>query len=267
MKNPYSILGISRSASQDEIKKAYRKLAHQYHPDKKGGNDAKFKEINEAYQILSDEKKRNQYDQFGFAGNGSFGNQQGGSGGFDFGQGFSGFRSGGGFSTGGGFEDIFDLFGDAFGGRSSRHQDVPRKGEDVYIEVSMRKKDLGTTKILEFKIFKSCDECRATGIEKGSKLKTCSTCNGTGQVRQAARSIFGTVAFMSSCQDCKGEGRVPEKLCTKCKGKSRFEGKRKLEIRIPQEIDDVYSIVMPKQGNAGKEGKHPGDLLITLKMK
>jgi molecular chaperone DnaJ len=253
--DPYKILGVSKNASPDEIKKAYRKLAHQHHPDKSNGNADKFKEINEAYQILSDPKKRSQYDQFGFAGNGNYSSgQSGGFGGFDFG--------GGSFD----FGDIFDMFSGFGGGFSSARQEAP-KGEDLYLEVQISKKDLGTTRVFEFNAFQSCDECNATGVAKGSKLKECQTCRGAGQVRHNVQTPFGSFATVGICPACRGAKKVPEKLCSKCHGEGRVDTKRKIEIRIPEDIANGYHIIVPKGGNAGKKGKPAGDLLITLKIK
>lgn len=256
--DPYTILGVSKNASADEIKKAYRKLAHQHHPDKKGGSEKKFKEINEAYQILSDPEKKSRFDQFGHAGaNGGF------SGG---GQGFGGFDFGGGFS--GGFEDIFDMFSGGFGGMGSPgRQREPAKGEDLHLEIHLNKKDLGQTRQLEFDVQKSCQECSGSGIAKGHGLKTCGTCKGAGQVQQNIRTLFGTFSAASVCGECRGKGKIPEKLCSECKGHGRVKGKRSMEIHIPEKIEDGYTIIVPKGGNAGTESKPAGDLIIRLRVK
>ncbi len=262
MTDPYSTLGISKTASEDEIKKAFRKLAHQYHPDKKGGSAVKFKEINEAYQVLSDPAKRRQYDQTGFAGNGNY------SGGQSQGSPFGGGYSSGGFSGGGGFEDIFDLFGSAFGGGFAEQGGrEPTKGEDIYVEVPVAKKDLGTTKVFEFEAHQVCTECKATGVAKGFGMKNCETCKGEGRVRQSVRTPFGTFAQVGICPTCMGRRKIPEKKCAVCSGSGRVEGTQKIEIHIPDKLEDSYRIAFPKAGNAGKEGKPPGDLLITLKLK
>ncbi len=177
--DPYTILGVSRNASPDDIKKAYRKLAHQYHPDKKGGNEAKFKEVNEAYQVLGDPEKRSRYDQFGHAGtNGGFGGGQYQDFNFDFG------------NMGGGFESIFDMFS-GFGGTAARRR--AEKGEDLHLEVHVTKADLGKKKVYEFEAFDPCADCGGTGAEDGRQV-TCSACQGQGRVRQAVRTPLGTFA-------------------------------------------------------------------------
>lgn len=258
----YSILGVSRNASQEDIKKAYRKLAHQYHPDKQGGDEVKFKEVNEAYQVLSDPKKRSSYDNFGFAYNDGF---QGGQEYSDFSDFFGGFRSG----RTGGFEDIFEAFSDMFGGGYARpsHQEESKKGEDVYLEVRISKKDFGTIKIFEYSILDKCDSCKGDGVEAGHKKVDCGTCSGTGQVRQTARSAFGVFTRIGVCPKCAGKRKIPEKECHLCSGSGRIRAKRKFEIHIPKDIESSYVIIVPKSGNAGKNGKDPGDLIINLMAK
>ncbi len=252
MQDPYTVLGISKTASDDEVKKAYRKLAHQHHPDKKGGNAGKFKEINEAYQILSDPAKRRQFDQFGFANDGAYGGQ---------GNPFGGY-SGGSFD----FSDIFDVFGSAFGGGFGDRPE-PSKGEDIYVEVPVTKKDLGATRVFEFQAHNPCDVCTTTGVAPGAKLKDCDVCRGAGQIRQSVRTPFGTFTQAGICPQCLGKRQIPEKKCTSCKGTGRVEATRKIEIHIPRDIPHGYSIVFPRQGSAGLNGKPAGDLLITLKLK
>ncbi|HYU64793.1 MAG TPA: DnaJ domain-containing protein [Candidatus Paceibacterota bacterium] len=265
-RDPYTTLGISRNATVEEIKKAYRKLAHQHHPDKTGGDDKKFKEINEAYQILSDPKKRSSYDTFGHAYNdGGFQNgqeQTGFGGGFDFND---IFNRGGGFHSGG-FEDIFDLFSDAFS-TGTRYQEEPLKGEDIYLEVPLIKKDLSSKKIFEFEIYKECPVCSATGLAKGAKLKDCEVCKGAGQIRQTSRTPFGSFTRVAICQVCRGKRKIPERVCDECRGEGRIVARKQMEIHIPKSVDDGYTIVVPKGGNVGKEGKPAGDLIITLRMK
>lgn len=250
--DPYTILGVSKNASADEVKKAYRKLAHQHHPDKKGGNEAKFKEINEAYQILSDPDKKARYDQFG-----SFGSAQD----------FAGAQHAGGFdfSQFGGFEDIFDLFGR--GGASSASRQRPTKGEDLYLEVSISKRDLGHQKIYEFEAFDKCSTCHGSGVAPGAKRIQCKQCDSAGQVRQTVRTPFGTFAQVGVCPKCQGEGDIPEKLCPICGGQGRTKTKRKLELHIPSSITDRYLMAFPQEGNAGSEGTPAGDLMITIRIK
>jgi molecular chaperone DnaJ len=255
--DPYTTLGVSRNASADEIKKAYRKLAHQYHPDKKGGNEAKFKEINEAYQILSDPDKKSRYDQFGHAGT------SGGFGGGQY-QDFSGFDFGG---MGGGFENIFDMFGGRGGPFDfAQGRQKPERGEDLHLQVSVSKSDLGKRKVYEFEAFDACDECDGTGAEDG-KLTPCSTCQGQGRVRQAVRTPFGTFAQVVACSACGGDGRIAAKKCAACRGAGRSKVKRKLELHIPASIPDRYLVAFPQEGNAGLEGTPSGDLLVTIRIK
>jgi molecular chaperone DnaJ len=247
--DPYTTLGVGKNASADEVKKAYRKLAHQYHPDKKGGDEAKFKEINEAYQTLSDPDKKARYDQFGHA-----------SAGFGGGQGYQDFNFD--FGGGSGFESIFNMFGGGMGAQRQR----PEKGEDLHLQVSVAKADLGKQKVYEFEAFDACGECTGTGAE-GGKLEVCKTCQGQGRVRRAVRTPMGTFAQVVECSDCEGDGQVAEKKCEHCNGAGRMKAKRKLELHIPAKIDDRYLVAFPQEGNAGLQGTPPGDLLITLRMK
>ncbi len=267
----YQILGIPRTASEEEVKKAYRKMAHQYHPDKQGGNEAKFKEVNEAYQVLSDPRKRSSYDNFGSAYNDGAFSAGGGSayGGqdFDFSDIFGGFRGG---RSGGGFEDIFEAFSDMMGGGGyarPAYQEEPAKGEDIYLEAHIGKKDLGTTKIFEYSVLDKCESCDGGGVEKGYKLINCGTCGGAGQVRQTTKSAFGVFTRIGICPKCHGKRKLPEKECRICSGSGRVKTKRKLEIRIPEYLENNYSVVIPKGGNTGKEGQPPGDLVINLKLR
>lgn len=263
-KDPYTILGISRNATAEEIKKAYRKLAHQYHPDKSSGDEAKFKEVNEAYQILSDPKKRSSFDHFGFAYNdGGFQGGQTGDGGFsNF---WDLFNRQGSFRTGG-FEDIFDIFSDAFGASYDQRKE-PHKGEDVYLELAVGKRDLGQKRIFEFDVLRSCPECDATGVAKGYKLQDCTTCHGTGQVRQSSRTPFGAFTRITVCPECSGKRKIPEKECSICKGAMRVAGKKKIEIHIPKDLADGYTVIVPQGGNTGLDGRPSGDLVIALKLK
>lgn len=262
-KDYYTILNIPRNASQDDIKKAYRKMAHQYHPDKQGGNEDKFKEVNEAYQILSDPKKRSSYDHFGSAYNdGGYQGQEYA----DFSDLFGAFRNQRGSS---GFEDIFDIFSDAFNGGYARpsYQEEAQKAEDIYLEVAISKKDLGTSKVFEYSILDKCDGCDGIGVEKGYKLINCSTCGGAGQIRQISKSAFGTFTRIGVCPKCRGKKKLPEKDCNLCSGSGLIKAKKKFEVNIPKELDSSYTVIVPKSGNAGKLGQSPGDLIIQLKIR
>jgi molecular chaperone DnaJ len=250
--DPYTTLGVSKNASPDEIKKAYRKLAHQHHPDKKGGNEARFKEVNEAYQILGDAEKKSRYDQFGHAGTqGGFGGGQAGYQDFNFDFG----------GRGGGFENIFDMFtGGGFGATRQK----PEKGEDLHLNITTSSKDLGKQKVYEFEAFVACEDCSGTGAKDG-KLRVCGDCKGQGRVQQAVRTPLGTFAQVVVCPTCDGDGEIPEHQCPHCHGTGRNKTKRKLELHIPSVIPDRYLVVFPQQGNAGLKGTPPGDLMITIK--
>lgn len=269
-KDYYNILGVQRTASAEEIKKAYRKLAHEHHPDKKTGDESKFKEVNEAYQVLSDPQKRSNYDNFGFAYNdGGFGGgQAGGQGGYNFTQEdlWSMFGGGQGGRRGNS-EDIFEMFSEMFGGYRQPQHDQERKGEDLFIEVTVSKKDLGTTRVLEYDIQDTCQECSGQGVAKGYKIITCQTCKGAGQVRQQARSAFGMFSTVTVCPTCKGRGKMPEKECPVCKGQGRTKTRKSLEVRLPANLPNSYNVVVPQGGNAGKGGQPPGDLVVNLKVK
>lgn len=263
MADYYKILGVEKGASEDEIKKAYRKLAHQHHPDKAGGNEDKFKEINEAYQVLSDKAKRSQYDQFGQTFNGSGAGGGGFSGGFE---GFSGFGQGGfgGFSGASGWEDVFsDIFG---GGRSSYHQEVGRDIQ-VDIEISFFEMVTGTRK--EISLYKNvvCDHCGGEGGERGSKKETCSDCHGTGKIRKSIRTILGTIAQEAVCDKCKGQGSIYTQKCRHCKGDGIYKNEKKIPIDIPAGISDGQTISLRGEGEAGKQGAPSGDLFINVHVK
>ncbi|MBI4160497.1 MAG: DnaJ domain-containing protein, partial [Candidatus Yanofskybacteria bacterium] len=233
----YTTLGVPKSASQEDIKKAYRKLAHQYHPDKQGGDEKKFKEINEAYQVLSDPNKRSQYDQFGSA----FGSQGfGGRGfdGFDFSQGFGGFRQGQNFN----FEDIFDIFGDVFGGRNGagrRERDEATAGNDmkVILTISLLEAARGVRKTIEVNKEVVCGECDGSGAEKGTGFISCSVCDGKGEVKEVSASFFGNVTRVYVCKVCRGSGKIPKTNCHICRGEGKKREKKTLELNIPAGIN------------------------------
>ena len=271
-KDYYNILGVSKDASDSEIKKAYRKLAHQHHPDKKGGDETKFKEINEAYQVLSDKQKRGQYDQFGSAFDQAGGGAGQGFGGFDFsgfsdafsgGQGGVKFEFGG---NGGGFEDIFSS---AFGGGRGTAREGQR-GEDISvdIEISLEDASTGIRKEIEIYVSSVCPKCGGSGAEPKSKINICKTCNGTGQVRKERRTILGTFAQVGVCEDCQGEGKKPEKNCRQCGGDGKVKANKTVKVKIPAGIADGQTIRLSEQGEVGfrpSSGKSaPGDLYITI---
>lgn len=265
----YELLGISKGASDDEIKKAYRKLAHKYHPDKSGGDEKKFKEINEAYQVLSDKAKRQQYDQFGrtFDSSGGFSSQGGQGGGFDFsGFDFGNFSSGGGGSFGG--EDFEDIFSNIFGGSGGRGR-RRKKGQDIQVDVEISFQEMVNGTKRKLNLYKSavCDNCNGTGGESGSNIKTCSTCGGAGQVQKTTRSFFGSFSQVAICPDCLGEGKKYDKKCAKCGGDGKIKKNQEMEINIPAGISNGQTISMQGAGEAGEKGAHPGDLYILIHIK
>lgn len=257
MKDYYEILGIAKDASKEDIKKAFYKLAHKYHPDK-GGDPEKFKEINEAYQVLSDEKKRSQYDQFGQTFDGAAG------GGSPFGQGFEGFE---GFDASS-LEDLFgDLFGGAspfgFGGGSRKRREV---AQDIVvdIDVSLQEVFSGTKRQVSLRKYVNCDKCSGSGIEPGSKMNTCPSCRGEGKVKEIRKTFLGSFAKTTICPQCKGEGNVPEKECTRCKGEGRIKELKKATFDVPAGISDGETLKFSGEGDAGGRGRDSGDFYVRV---
>lgn len=258
-KDYYKILGVNKNASQDEIKKAFRKLAHQYHPDKEGGDSAKFKEASEAYAVLSDEKKRANYDQFGTA---DFG---GGQGGFQGGQGFGGFDfSGfqGGFGGEEGF-DLGDLFGGIFGGGGRKSRS--RKGADIAVdvEISFRDSVYGVDRKILLHKNSACSRCKGEGNEPGTDMKTCDNCKGKGQIKDVRQSIFGSIAVNRQCEVCNGAGKIPKEKCKQCKGSGIENKKEEISVRIPAGIEDGEAVRLTGGGEAITGGPS-GDLFIRI---
>ena len=252
----YEVLGVDRNVDDNALKKAYRKLAMKYHPDRNPDNkeaEEKFKEVNEAYEVLSDAEKRRRYDQFGHDGvNGQFG---GGSQGF-----------GGGF---GGFEDIFgDIFGDVFGGQRTRRRG-PERGQDIKQRVTISFEDAAFGKKIEIKLNRTeeCSECHGSGAKAGTGKKTCPTCNGTGEVRTVQRTPFGNIQSSRTCSTCNGEGEIIETPCPKCHGKGHTRKVKTIEVDIPAGIDDGQMIKLSGQGEIGKKGGPRGDLYIVVSIK
>ena len=269
-KDYYQVLGVPQNATKDEIKKAYRALAHKYHPDKSGGDESRFKEINEAYQILGDEKKRSQYDQFGATFEEA--NRQGGFnwGGFGQRQGFDfGFDqgSGGGFAEFD-FSDIFeDFFGNSHAGaRASAKRE--RRGKDIQteIEIQFEESIFGGKKEIVLQKLLRCLSCDGSGGEKGAKTTTCKTCNGHGNIQKTQKTFLGAFTQVSTCQDCHGSGVRPEKLCHDCLGKGVKYGKETIEIVIPKSINDSEILKISGKGEASLTGGVPGDLYIKIRV-
>jgi len=257
MKNYYDILGVSRNASKEEIKKAYRKLAHKYHPDKKHGDESKFKEVNEAYQVLSDEKKKSQYDNFGRADGFKGGPYQ--QGGFDFSQGGFDFDIG----------DLGDIFEGAFGSmRRGGVKDI-RRGNDIEISLEMNLEEVLVKQDKKFKInkFASCQRCHGDGTEPGTPKNECVSCRGTGIVQEIKRTIFGSYTREALCPECEGEGQRPKKLCNVCSGEGRIRREDEIEVVIPAGVDSNQMLKVPGKGHAGRRGGGPGDLYIRILLK
>lgn len=270
-KDYYKILGVDKSASQDEIKKAFRKLAHEHHPDKQGGNAEKFKEASEAYGVLGDADKRKQYDQFGSAGAGFGGSGFGGAQGFE-GFDFSGFSGFGGQGNGQGFEfDLGDIFGSMFGGGGrgrggSRGRSA--RGQDIQVDISLSFKDsvFGLDKEVTISKHAKCSHCKGTKAEPGTNLKTCKTCNGQGSVIKQQRSILGMIENQVICEDCEGAGKVPETKCKQCKGRGIEMKKETINIVIPPGIENGETLRVRGGGEAIANGES-GDLYLKIYVK
>lgn len=255
----YEVLGVKKGASEDELKKAYRKLAKENHPDLHPGDkecEARFKEINEAYEVLSDPDKRAKYDQFGHAA-------------FDPSQGFGGGGGFGGFEGFGGFGDIFsDIFGGGFGfgGGGGRNPNAPRKGDNLRATVNIKfeeaafgvKKDVFVSKI------EQCHDCKGTGCAEGTTAEVCPDCKGTGTVMSTKRTPFGMVQSSEQCPKCRGRGKIIHSPCKTCRGMGSVRRQHKVSVSIPAGIDDGQTISLKGQGNAGLNGGPAGDLLITV---
>ncbi|MDO4500034.1 MAG: molecular chaperone DnaJ [Erysipelotrichaceae bacterium] len=254
----YEVLGISKGATADEIKRSYRKLAKKYHPDvnKEEGAEEKFKEVNEAYEVLSDENKKAIYDQYGHAGleNGGMGSGFGGfSGGFeDLGDIFSSFM-------GGGFSDF------GFGGRSSR-QSGPMKGSNRYlqIEIEFLEAVKGVTKTINIAVDRKCEKCNGTGAKSSSDIETCSTCRGTGKVTRQQRTMLGVMQTVADCPDCNGTGKRIKAKCSECNGKGYKNVKEKVEVNIPAGIASGQQVRLQGYGERGLNGGPNGDLYLEI---
>ncbi len=262
-KDYYNILGVDKSASKDEIKKAFYKLAHKYHPDKKDGNEQKFKEVNQAYQVLSDDGKRAKYDQFGtgfenMGGQGGYSQGQGGFGGFDF----SGFQNGGVEFD---FGNLNDIFSDFFGGGMARGERGARRGRDISTEmqISFQESVFGVTRKILITKMSQCFTCGGSGAKAGTKTEKCKYCNGQGKIREAKRTILGTISSTKICEECLGAGEVPKEKCDACKGRGVLRREEEITVNIPAGIRDGEMIRMGGMGEAVQKGT-PGDLYIKI---
>ncbi len=257
-KDYYSILGVGKNASEEEVKKAYRKLAHQHHPDKTHGNEAKFKEVNEAYQVLSDAEKRRHYDAFGSAPQGGDRHGHGAAG-----AGFGGFQWD--FQQAGDFSDIFsDFFGGS--GSSRAHARQPEKGEDIQVAMTISLEDsaFGAEKEISIKRDIECARCGGSQAEPKSEIISCTHCGGTGRVSRQYRTIFGTIAQQSVCEECRGRGKAPKLKCTQCHGAGVRKETDTFKIKIPQGIDSEQMFKVQGKGNAALVGARSGDLYVAV---
>lgn len=264
MNDYYHILGINKGASEEEIKKAFRKLAHKYHPDKKDGDEKKFKEINEAYSILSDKKKREQYDKYGRvfegAGPGWRGEPFEGfpGGGFDF-----GFE----FGEGADLSDIFEAFFEGMGVRQKRR--TYERGGDIEIiqEISLEEAFGGFEKEIKYKILVICDKCEGRGYDQKAGFEKCAVCGGRGEIRETRKSFFGSFTQVKQCKECMGTGQISKASCAQCRGIGRVSGEKQVKVRILAGIHDGQLITIKGAGEAGQRGTEAGDLYVRVKIK
>jgi molecular chaperone DnaJ len=256
----YEILGISKSATPDEIKRAYRKLAMEHHPDKHGGDDAKFKEIGEAYETLKDADKRAGYDQFGHAG--AQGNPFGGGGGQQYSGGFGGFGGAEGFD----FSDILNQFMGGTGGGESRR---PSRGRDLEtsITIDFLEAVFGTDKSVNLSLDEPCEHCHGEGAEPGKGTRKCATCNGAGQVTRVQNTILGAIQQTAVCPTCDGRGEVPVQVCTICRGAGVMHRQRSITVKIPAGVDDGVAVRLNGQGGAVKGTSARGDLYVRINVR
>jgi molecular chaperone DnaJ len=260
-KDFYAILGISKSATEAEIKQAYRKLSRELHPDKHKGDkekEAKFKEVNEAYEVLSDPKKKEAFDRFGSADGSQF--QGGGFGGFSGFQGFNGANF-----QGGDFSDLFESFFSSGAGRRGRESGKGRNVEAA-IRITFAEAVSGTERQVAMKTHIGCDECGGSGSSAGAAMVSCAECGGTGAIEKTTQSLFGMIRQSTVCPRCSGSGKVPEKPCKKCQGTGRVMEKKTVTVHIPAGIDTGQTLRLTGEGEAGQRGEKSGDLLVHIEV-
>ena len=269
----YEVLGVNKNATEDELKKAYRKLAKKYHPDANPNNkaeaEAKFKEVNEAYETLSDPQKRRMYDQFGPDGPQGF---NGAGGPFGGGNGYYSYTSSGfdGFGDFGDLGDIFSsFFGGGFGGKTNRKQSGPRKGADLnlHLDITFEESFLGVEKEIVITRNETCSTCHGTGAKPGTNPMKCPNCKGTGQIKQVQNTILGQVQTTRTCPECHGTGEIIKEPCENCRGKGTVRKQPKIRVRIPAGIDNDQTVVLRGEGDPGEKGGPNGDLYITVRIK
>jgi molecular chaperone DnaJ len=257
-KDYYEALGVDKKATKDEIKKAFHKMAHKYHPDKNAGDDARFKEVNEAYQVLSDDSKRAQYDQFGSGFDGTQGFNQGqGFGGFDF----SGFANGQGFDMG----DINDIFSDFFAGGMGGGRTKTNRGRDISTEITIPLVEavFGTERKILLTKQSTCDTCKGSGGKLGTSMETCTLCNGKGQIHETKRSFLGSFSTVRVCDHCGGVGKMPKEKCAPCRGTGVIKKQEEISVQIPAGIQNGEMVRLSGMGEAIPHGAS-GDLYIKI---
>lgn len=261
----YEVLGVAKNASDDEIKKAFRRKAIEYHPDKQGGDEEKFKEINEAYEVLKDSKKRQRYDQFGHAGVGSSAASDGGNP-------FAGFGGFGGQGQNINFDfgdlGLGDILGSFFGGGGPSSGPRRARGNDVEtaVELDFEEAVFGTEKELKLRLEDACSHCKGTTVEPGYELKTCDVCKGAGQVTRSMQTVFGNIQQQTVCDNCKGTGKVPEKVCSVCRGRGTEKKTQDIKLKVPAGIDDGATIRLREHGEAIANGPK-GDLYVHIRVR
>mgnify|MGYP004533516979 FL=1 len=265
----YEVLGVEKTATDEELKRAYRKLAKKYHPDANPDNkkeaEEKFKEVSEAYETLSNPQKRKMYDQFGPDGPQGFGGGNPGGGYYSYST--SGFD---GFSDFGDLGDIFSsFFGGGFGGRTSRTKNGPKKGRDLKysMNITFEESYLGVEKEIAINRDEECPTCHGNKAKPGTKVETCKACNGTGTIRQTVSTILGQMQTTKTCPNCNGEGKVIQEKCTECKGKGKIRKLVKIKVKIPAGISDNQTVVLRGEGEPGEKGGPKGDLYIVVNIK
>ncbi|MDO8601789.1 MAG: DnaJ C-terminal domain-containing protein [bacterium] len=257
----YHILGITKAATEEDIKRAYRRLAQEHHPDRPSGNEKKFKEINEAYQVLSNKEKRAQYDRFGKTFNGAggpgFSGGQGGFDGFDFGN-----------ININDFGDLGDIFETFFTGMGGKKRKTYTRGSDLQFiqEVTLEEAYRGIKKEIRFKAFESCKACAGLGYFEKEGTATCTTCDGRGEIKEVRNSFFGAFQQVRACGKCHGSGQIPNRICTTCKGASRVMGQKSLQVEILAGVADGQLIKVPGIGEVGERGASAGDLYIQIRV-
>ena len=265
----YHILGINKGASEEDVKKAFRRLAHKYHPDKKGGDEKKFKEINEAYSVLSDNKKREQYDKYGkvFEGAGPQWSGQGPFGGFSAESGFGFGFDPSSFSGEADLSDVFEAFFEGMGVRQKRR--TYERGGDVEIiqEISLEEAFKGVEKEIKYKILVACEKCVGKGYDQKAGFDKCSVCGGRGEIKETRKSFFGSFTQVRQCKECAGAGQISKSPCSQCHGTGRISGERQVKIKILSGIHDGQLITMKGAGEAGQRGTETGDLYVRVKIK